>query len=125
MTAITVVWTLASVWLSVRLKDWVWFQRSGSVLTVAAIASAGRSIVRAGRAGLEPRSPISIVGVAGTYYDGQDRLMAKVQQSPEMIVRRREERRDETAALVGFVLAVIGTIIWGYGDLLGKLFGNG
>lgn len=124
VTALSVLWTLISVLLSVRVHDWTWFERSGSVLTVAAVALTGRSIVRAGRAGIGPKSPFTIGAVAGSYINEQGRIMVRVQHSAETMARRREERRDDTAALVGFVLAVMGTVIWGYGDLLGKLFGK-
>ena len=41
--------------------------------------------------------------------------------TPEELAARAEDRRTELATRLGFGMVVLGTIIWGYGDLLGGL----
>jgi hypothetical protein len=106
----------------VHYADWVWFQRSGSLLTFSGAILAARAIVRLGREGARPAPQTEIVSLVGSYYDERGQLMAKTKRTPEAIARKREEKKDEAALVLGFVVGLLGTIIWGYGDLLGKLF---
>ena len=59
--------------------------------------------------------------VIDSFYDERGGLRLRVEHSPETKRRWYEESRDATAAVVGLTLAILGTLIWGYGDLLGKL----
>jgi len=128
MTRTTVVawgsfgWVLLSALVSLELHDWVWFQRSGAVLTVAAVAMAGRAMVRTGRAGLQ-RSGVTIATVGASYIDKKSGKPIVVPQfTPQQKRAQQEDRRDDTAAVLAFFFAIFGTAIWGYGDLFNLLY---
>jgi hypothetical protein len=121
LSAFALLWVIVSVLASWRLCNWEWFGRAGSILTLAGASLAGRAMIRAGRRGLEPRSPMRIGRVMGSEYSKDGKLMMQVQRSPESVEEDREARHDANATVVGFAFAILGTIIWGYGDLVGRL----
>lgn len=119
-------WSLVSLAWSVHAGgvQWVCFQRAGSVLTLAGIIMSGRAIMREGRTGASPKSPVDVAKVESTFIGEDGRVMVRARSSEETKARRREEGRDAHAAVVGMIVASVGTLIWGYGDLLGGLFGT-
>jgi hypothetical protein len=121
LTPVSLVWFVVSIAHSALTHDWVWFQRAGSILTLAGVVLAARGLTRQARSGVGPSSPFSIADIVGSSMeDGQP--MVQVVHSPETLAERREDELDAKAAGRGFVLAVIGTVVWGYGDLVGWLF---
>jgi hypothetical protein len=107
----------------VSTHDWLWFQRAGSVITLAAAVLAGRAIVRLGREGAKPSGGGFEIGtVQDSYYAPDGRLMVRMKRRPEAIARVQESNRDAAAAALALFMGVVGTLIWGYGDLLGRLF---
>ena len=93
----------------------------GRVLTIAGLVLAGRSIVREGRGGVGAKSSLSVATVTDSYYDEFGALQLKVKHAPDTLKRWREEDRGAAAAVIGLVFALLGTAVWGYGDLLGRL----
>jgi hypothetical protein len=124
-TPLALGWAAFSVWLSVHTTHWVWFQRSGSGVGLAGVALAYRGLIRAGRPGLAPRSSVRITAVDHDEVLPDGTIMAHGKETPESIAAGRQDRQDEDATIAGIVLAILGTLIGGYGDLLGRLFGAG
>ena len=115
-------WTVASVCKSVRTHDWVWFQRSGSILTFAGAVLVGRAIVRLGRSGAKPSSPFGFGTITGSRHDSEKGVVVSLKLSEASIAKDREDGRDSSTAVIAVVMGLQGTIIWGYGDLVGGLF---
>ncbi len=82
-----------SLLFSLITKDWTWFSRSGSVLTFVAIFLSSRQVIRT--AGMRSENPAA---------------------NPEA-----DFRIDKDASEWGFSFLAVGTLIWGYGDLLGHI----
>ena len=94
--AVSLFCTLVSIVASVRTRDWVWFQRSGSILTVVGAITAGRSIVRQGRAGAKPAPQLEVAKL-GAGYVKNGIPMARGTRSAEAVARHRENEKDATA----------------------------
>lgn len=86
---------------------WHWFGRSGAIVTVAGVLLSVRPLVRMGLTEWV-RSQSVIDG-------GQD------PPTPEEVEEDRQTKLDATATQIGAAMAVIGTLIWAYGDLIGGL----
>lgn len=76
----------------------------------------GRSIVRLGEAGAGHEGGAEQARVVGSTSDGRIRF----RYSQETVARCREAKHDARAAVIGLVLAIFGTLVWGYGDLVGN-----
>jgi hypothetical protein len=110
LTMIALFAMISSLVTSVRYNDWQWFGRSGSIITLCGAVLSVRRLIRFG-----PRQMvINENTIEGGEYD-----------NPKAQRRYKEQERqqflDHVAATVGLVLLVFGSLIWGYGDLLGKL----
>jgi hypothetical protein len=97
----------ASMLLSYFTGKWHWFGRSGAVATLAEVVLSVRPLVRMGRAGW----PLYMSTIDGGH----------AAPTEEEIESARQTDLDARAAQLGAVLAVLGTLIWAYGDLLGGL----
>jgi hypothetical protein len=117
LTLLSVSWAIWSALHSSRTGDWVWFQRSGSILTFAGACLSARAIVRLGRKAPNSSPAFGKATLVSSAADGR----LTIRHSAETVARRKEAARDAVAAVMGFVLAALGTLIWGYGDLVGKL----
>jgi hypothetical protein len=102
--AISLTWSLFSVYLSVLLADWTWFSRSGAILTLSGAILAIRKLLR--------------LGLEELYRDQHTINGGHVVPTPEELQAEEENRRDIKASRLGFCLLLIGTLIWGYGDLI-------
>jgi len=96
----TIVILIISLILSKRLNDPTLFSRSGSLITLLGIIMEYRRIMLIDKANESTDgNPVSLV---------QTRKLFNI--SPE----------DKTNRLIGNIIVIIGTIIWGYGDLFVK-----
>lgn len=100
--------------LSIWRDDWVWFQRSGSLITLMGILLTGRIIFRLKGAS---KPILYTTKILGSTSDG--RLIT--QDPPERIESKRQNKLDEASLFHGQILLIIGCLIWGYGDLINKL----
>lgn len=93
--------------VSIMTHKWHWFGRSGAVLTMAGVILSFRPIMRMGLDGwLESQSVI----------DG-----GHVVPTPEEIKADHQAQLDGKASQTGIIMAIVGTLIWAYGDLVGGL----
>ncbi len=113
--------TAYSVYLDWGTVSWVWFQRSGSLLALAGAVLGFRSIVRLGVNGVGGASPTVVKATLVSIDDSGPRQMAKVSYDEETRLMLHQAAIDRIAGYVGAYMMVAGTIIWGYGDLLGSI----
>ena len=104
--AMALVIGCVSLMNSVVQSDFTWFQRSGSLITILGLAH----VQRFGR--LNPRVKAEIEGLHGPEDQAElDNLFD--------VCRTRAQDR---ASIIAGAISLPGTLVWGYGDLLGCLF---
>lgn len=110
-----------SIYLDWGSHSWIWFQRSGSLLALTGAILGYRSIVRLGLKGVGGASPTAIMGTIVSVDDSGPRQMLKVSYDEETLSILHQAAIDRLAGYFGAGMMVMGTIIWGYGDLVGQL----
>ncbi|HZF77007.1 MAG TPA: hypothetical protein VE033_14365 [Acetobacteraceae bacterium] len=97
------------VWASAGTGDWTWFSRSGAVLTGLGLLLASRKVLIA-------RADLLALLQEMEAADGAERTarLASFKRLQRDIDRQLLER-------VGFGLLMLGTLVWGFGDLIGRL----
>ena len=101
------------VWLSIDQNDWTWFARSGSMIVVIGIFLTSSQIIENSRR-LKIRRSHHEQNFHRDY--AEDIKRGTLERS-----RSLDEDIWENG-LRGFYLLVVGTLIWGFGDLAGYLF---
>ena len=103
----------AGVLLSMNQNDWTWFARSGSMIVVIGIFLTSSQIIENSRR----------LKIRRSYHEhnfnrdfAEDIKRGTLQRS-----RGLDEDIWENG-LRGFYLLVVGTLVWGFGDLAGLLF---
>lgn len=102
-----------SFWLSLRLQNWTWFSRSGSLIVIIGIFLTSTQVIENSRR-LHSRRRHYENNFSRDYAD-------KFKQSTLEDSRHHDEDNWESN-LRGLYLLIVGTIIWGYGDLAGLFF---
>lgn len=99
----------AGVWASVVTGDWTWFARSGAVLTGLGLLLASRKVLIA-------RADLLALLQEMEDADGAERTarLASFKRLQRDIDRQVLER-------AGFGLLMLGTVVWGFGDLVGRV----
>jgi len=104
---------IVGTWLSVDQNDWSWFARSGSMIVVIGIFLTSSQIIENSRRLKIRRSRHE----QNFHRDFADEIKRGTLD--------RSRSLDEDIwenGLRGFYLLVIGTLVWGFGDLAGYLF---
>lgn len=101
------------VWLSIDRDDWTWFARCGAMIVVIGIFLTSSQIIENSRR-LKIRRSHHVRNFHRDY--AEDIKRGTLDRS-----RILDEDIWENG-LRGFYLLVIGTLIWGFGDLLGQMF---
>ena len=96
---------LVSAVFSFATGKWHWFGRSGAVGTIAGAILTVRPLVRMGLE--EWVRDLSTI-------DG-----GHIIPTPEEVEANRQAKTDARAVSCGAILAVFGTLVWAYGDLIG------
>ena len=107
--AASVLSMAAGVWLSVATGDWMWFARSGAILTALGLVLASRKVLIA-------RADLVALLQEMEQADGTQRT-ARL----ESFKRLQRDLDRQVVEKAGFAILVIGTLVWGFGDLIGRL----
>jgi hypothetical protein len=99
----------AGLWLSVATADWMWFARSGAVLTALGLVLASRKILIA-------RADLVALLADMERADGAERT-ARL----ESFKRLQRDLDRQVMEKAGFGLLIVGTLVWGFGDLAGRI----
>lgn len=100
-----------------------WFQRSGSFMVLSGAVLSYRSIVAKGVAGVgAPQAPTIMTGNIIDTDDGGDIQKVSFKYDESSLAYERELAVNRVAGFFGALFIVCGTLIWGYGDLVGQLF---
>jgi len=102
-----VLFVVASAALSAITGKWHWFGRSGAVATLIGVVLTVRPLVRMGLS--------NWLAYSSTIDGGH------IVPTPEEIEADRQATLDAQATQWGAALAVAGTLVWAYGDLIGGL----
>lgn len=119
LTIVAVAVTAISIWRDYGSESWLWFQRSGSIIVLIGAILSYRSILRVGLHGVGGTNPTLLKGtVTNSNPDGT--INFKYDAESKKLLN--EAFWDKVAGYIGAILLVYGTLIWGYGDLLGRTF---
>lgn len=95
-----------SIEVSYTTRNWDWFARSGSIVTMVGIILSVKPILRMG------------IGKYIQEQNTQDNGSISGDTHKE-ILEDRQLKLDVWGLYIGNFMTVVGTLIWGYGDLLG------
>ena len=104
---------VSGVWLSFDQNDWSWFARSGSMMVVIGIFLTSSQIIENSRK----------LKIRRSYHE--QNFNRDFAEDIKRGALERSRSLDEDIwenGLRGFYLLVIGTLVWGFGDLTGVLF---
>ena len=108
-----------SLYIDLGNESFSWFQRSGAFVVLAGAILSYRSIFRLGISGVggAPDNGATIATVAGYSDDGK----ILVKYSQEYLDSQHQILWDKWCGYIGAILAIWGTVICGYGDLLARI----
>ena len=102
-----------SVWLSLRLDDWSWFARSGSIIVIIGIFLTSTQIIENSKR----------LHIRRRHHDNNfGRDYASDIKHHKLEDSRQHDEDVWESGLKGLYLLIVGTIIWGYGDLIALFF---
>jgi len=100
--------------MSYKLKDWQWFGRSGSLVVILGIILTSNQIIENSRRLKQQYQ--------GAHKVGNFQKDWAMNKRTEILQHTREhENGIWIIGKCGFNLLIIGTFIWGFGDLIGYL----
>ncbi len=110
----SIIIMLGSILLSIYLNNWEWFSRSGALIVVLGIFLTSSQIIENSKR-LRQRSK-------GAHREGNfQRDWANGKHQQILLHARTQEEETWVMGKCGFNLLILGTLIWGFGDLLDYL----
>lgn len=117
---LTMLTFAGGIWASLFTGDWDWFARSGSAVVALGVVLTSHQVLEhyhhlrvaqelCARRGLPTLGP------------ARDRDWASDNSMRELIRSRRHEEDLWAEEFFGLRILVVGTLVWGFGDLLGLL----
>lgn len=101
------------VWLSIDQNDWTWFARSGSMIVVIGIFLTSSQIIENSRR----------LKIRRSHHEHNfNRDFAEEIKRGTLERSRGLDEDIWENGLRGFYLLVVGTLVWGFGDLVGYFF---
>jgi drug/metabolite transporter (DMT)-like permease len=101
------LWVVASILATYITGKWHWFGRSGAIVTVVGLILSVRPFVRMGLAKWLRSQTVLDYG--------------HIEPTPEELEEERQSTLDAKASKIGLTMAIVGTVVWAYGDLVGGL----
>ena len=111
MLALAVVIISVGIVAGVIKHDFMWFARSGALVVAVGIALLSRSSV----AGLEPKFRVKMDETGLSMID-HEYWKKRNQEVPQWVLD--DEKMRFAVGVLGPAVSLLGTIIWGFGDLL-------
>jgi len=102
----------AGIWISLQTSNWSWFSRSGSLIVIIGIFLTSSQIIENSRRLKKRRSHFD----NNFHRDFADDLKQRTLEKSRVL-----EEDIWANGLRGLYLLVSGTLIWGFGDLIGLL----
>ncbi len=99
---------------SVIVKDFIWFQRIGAIIVCV-------GILLLSRPSLINQSLLSEVGMANSPFNSNDPEHYKFIGEPVPEIVSEDSKSRIAVNKLGPLITFIGTVIWGYGDLINRL----
>lgn len=118
---LTTVALLAGITAAFTSGDWTWFSRTGAAVVAVGIVLTSRQIFEHNRRLLEHQRKYQATrdaplhGIAGHDWANENSIR-------QLIRARSHEEENWRSEFSGFHMLVGGTLVWGFGDLLGLLF---
>jgi hypothetical protein len=106
---------------SLASGDWSWFSRSGAAVVAVGIVLTSHQILEHNRRLLESQRRESARRSAAVHHGGCAHDWADENSIRRLIRARSQEEDLWRSEFSGFHMLVGGTLIWGFGDLLGRL----
>lgn len=104
-----VITLLVGVFVSVRMHDWNWLSRSGSLIVVIGIILTSNQILL----------HMHHLDQARRHHESNfNKDWARAQKSENLFLDKHHQWRNEK---YGFYMLIVGTLVWGFGDLLNLL----
>ena len=101
----TIIMLIVGTWISIKNDNWMWFSRFGSLITISGL--------------FLTMSPIFIRGIYLS--QSQSFKFAGNDEDGDITTTIPEDKKIGTNAFIGIIISIIGTVIWGFGDLLGQI----
>ena len=109
---LSVIVIVGGIWFSLKLMDWSWFARSGSLIVVIGILLTSSQIIENSRK----------LKIRRSHHDNNfNRDFADDIKKHTLERSRSLDENIWENGLRGLYLLVSGTLIWGFGDLIGTL----
>lgn len=112
MLVLAIGGAVAGLAQSFYCHDFMWFARSGSIVVCAGVMLLWNSV-------LKGRQILDVVGVSGFMLDDPQHYEAVGEPVPDHVWEIRSIKL--AVEWFGPIVTFVGTIVWGYGDLLNKL----
>ena len=109
---LSIIVIAAGIWFSLKLADWNWFSRSGSLIVIIGILLTSSQVIENSRK-LKTRR--------GHREHNFNRDFADDIKNRDLERSRNLDEDIWENGLRGLYLLVSGTLIWGFGDLVGLL----
>lgn len=109
---LSVIVIVGGIWFSLKLADWSWFSRSGSLIVIIGILLTSSQIIENSRKLKVRRSRHELNFNRDFANDIKQHSLERSRSLDENIWEN---------GLRGLYLLVSGTLIWGFGDLIGTL----
>lgn len=117
--SLTALCMLVGILASIETGDWTWFSRSGAAVVAIGIVLTSHQIFEHNRHLREyDKRPRKSAESHGNYsHDWAD------ENSIRELIRSRSREEDRwRREFNGFYMLVTGTLVWGFGDLIERLF---
>lgn len=101
----SLLFLLAGVALSITLKDWNWFARSGSLVVIAGILLTSWQLIDNARR-------------LNVHFSDSAHDWAETAESRKRVRKQIKDEASWHNERYGLYLLIAGTLVWGFGDLM-------